>query len=130
MSTALGDFDHYLLMELADGYAIEDEYVPRAVQLFDALVEIPRELARLLALRPDTLVNLDVLPKDLGLFVERVIDTDLPVPAREVLAVLDPLRTWRDDDEHEPLRWLAHAVMSVLFATGPYVEVPGEPSTL
>ena len=130
MSTALGDFDHYLLMELADGYAIEDEYVPRAVQLFDALVEIPRELARLLALRPDTLVNLDVLPKDLGLFVERVIDTDLPVPARVALAVLDPLRTWRDDDEHEPLRWLAHAVMSVLFATGPYVEVPGEPSTL
>lgn len=124
--TPLGDVDHYLLMHFADGYAIVDEYVPRVVQLFDALVEIPRELARLLALQPDTMVNVDVLPEDLRLFVEWMIDTDLPVPAREVLAVLDPLRTWRDDGDHESLRWLAHALMSVLFATGPYVEVPGE----
>lgn len=117
------DFDHYALFRYATPYPIHEEYAPRVLQLFDALVLIPVELARLLGLDPDRLVSFGVLPPSIRLFIERVIDDDLQLPAIERVAVMRPLRTWQDRESSESMRWLAHALMSVLFTLGPHLKV-------
>jgi len=119
--TEPGVFDHYTLFEFATSYPIHEEYAPRVVQLFDALVRLPVEFARLLGMDPNMQVSVGVLPPSIRLFVERAFEVDLPLSRNERLAFMLPLREWRQEETSEELRWLAHALMSELFVTGPYL---------